>query len=97
MSEPSWLRATRRSYAAVAEFAPVLRPGGELLGAFQVGTERISLEHAYGHAVSLVVHRRPPEKVAELLVEAGLDVHAELLRGPEHGEKCSQGFLLARR
>jgi SAM-dependent methyltransferase len=36
-----------------AEFHRVLGPGGHLLLAFQVGDERVHLEQAYGHPVSL--------------------------------------------
>jgi ubiquinone/menaquinone biosynthesis C-methylase UbiE len=80
-----------------AEFARVLRPGGQLLVAFQAGSERVRLEQAYGHPVSLVVHRRSPEEVTALLRDAGLHVHARLVREPEHWEKCPQAYLLARR
>jgi ubiquinone/menaquinone biosynthesis C-methylase UbiE len=80
-----------------AEFARVLRPGGELLLAFQAGSEQVRLEQAYGHPVSLIVHRRSPDEVAGLLRDAGLDVHARLVRAPERREKCPQAYLLARR
>jgi len=79
------------------EFARVLRPGGELLVAFQVGAEQVRLVQAYGHPVSLVVHRRSPDEVADLLRNAGFHVHARLVREPERWEKCPQAYLLARR
>jgi SAM-dependent methyltransferase len=88
---------TDRLPEVFAEFARVLRPGGELLMAFQVGSDQVRLEQAYGHPVSLVVHRRSPEVVADLLRAAGLDVHARLVRQPERWEKCPQAYLLARR
>jgi SAM-dependent methyltransferase len=88
---------TDRLPEVFAEFARVLRPGGELLMAFQAGSEQVRLEQAYGHPVSLVVHRRSPDEVAGLLRNVGLDVHARLVREPERWEKFSQAYLLARR
>jgi SAM-dependent methyltransferase len=80
---------------AFAEFHRVLGPGGHLLLAFQVGDERVHLEQAYGHAVSLDAYRLSPDRVAELLSQAGLVVHARLLREPEGREKVQQAYLLA--
>jgi hypothetical protein len=80
-----------------AEFVRVLRPGGELLTAFQAGSEQLRLEQAYGHPVTLVVHRGSPDEVTDLLRDAGLDVHAHLVREPELREKCPQAHGLARR
>jgi hypothetical protein len=80
-----------------AEFVRVLRCGGEVLLAFQAGSEQVRLEHAYGHPVSLVVYRRPPDEVAALLTDAGFEVHARLVREPERWEKSPQAYLLARR
>jgi SAM-dependent methyltransferase len=78
-----------------AEFHRVLGPGGHLLLAFQAGDEPVHLEQAYGHAVSLDVYRRSPEQVGTLLGQAGLVVHAQLIRGPEGFEKSQQAYLLA--
>jgi SAM-dependent methyltransferase len=80
-----------------AEFHRVLAPGGRLLLAFKVGDERVRLEQAYGHAVSLDVYRLPPDHVAELLSQAGLVETARLVREPDETEKTRQGFLLARK
>jgi hypothetical protein len=88
---------TDRLPAVFTEFARVVRAGGELLLAFQAGSEQVRLDHAYGHPVSLVVHRRSPEQVARLLCDAGFGVHARLVREPERWEKCPQAYLLARR
>lgn len=78
-----------------AEFYRVLGPGGQLLLAFQVGDECVHLEHAYGHAVSLNAYRLSPDRIGELLSQAGLVVHARLLREPEDPEKIQQAYLLA--
>ena len=83
--------------AVLAELARVLRPGGELLLAFQAGDEPVHLSHAYGHDVRLVNHRRPPALVEELLARAGLVVHTRLLREPIGWEKSPQAYLMARR
>ncbi len=80
-----------------AEFHRVLAPGGHLLIAFKVGDEQVRLEQAYGHPVSLDVYRFPPDRVAELLGQAGLVEVARLVREPDEHEKTPQGFLLARR
>ena len=82
--------------AVLAELARVLRPGGHLLVAFQVGDEPVQLREAYGHHVSLVVHRRQPDLVSALLADAGLAVHTRLIRDPEGREKSPQAYLLAR-
>ncbi|MEY2242596.1 class I SAM-dependent methyltransferase [Streptomyces sp. BF23-18] len=81
----------------LAEFRRVLAPGGHLLIAFKVGDEQVRLEHAYGHAVDLDVHRFPPERVAGLLRAAGLSEVARLVREAEAPEKTPQAFILARR
>lgn len=80
-----------------AEFHRVLSPGGHLQLAFKVGDERRRLEHAYGHPVSLDVYWLPPDHVAELVVQAGFVVHAQLVREPNETERQPQGYLLARK
>jgi SAM-dependent methyltransferase len=81
-----------------AEFHRVLAPGGHLLLAFQVGDgERVHLLQAYGHAVSFHAYRLSPDHVTELLSQAGLVVHARLVREPEEPEKLQQAYLLARK
>jgi SAM-dependent methyltransferase len=81
-----------------AEFHRVLAPGGHVLLAFQVGDEPLHLAEPFGHAVSLDFHRRQPDHVAGLLRQAGLAVHARLLREPDEGvEKTQQAYLLARK
>ncbi|WP_371477796.1 class I SAM-dependent methyltransferase [Kitasatospora sp. NBC_00315] len=84
-----------------AEFHRVLAPGGYLQLAFQVGDEPLHLTEALGHPVSLDLHRRRPERVAEQLALAGIPVRARLLReADEEGEfpeRTPQAFLLARK
>lgn len=74
----------------------MLGPGGHLLLAFQVGGgECLRREHAYGHVVFLDVYRLAPDRVAELMSEAGLIVRARLIRDPDEPEKLQQAYLLA--
>jgi SAM-dependent methyltransferase len=80
-----------------AEFHRVLAPGGQLLLAFQVGDERVHLERAYGHVVSLDTFRLSPDRICELLTQCGLVVHARLLREPDESEKTKQAYLMARK
>jgi SAM-dependent methyltransferase len=80
-----------------AELARVLVPGGRLLLAFQAGDERVRLEHAYGHPISLDAYRLAPDRVEGLLGAAGLAVHARMLREPTPPEKVRQAYLLAQR
>ena len=86
---------------AFAEFHRVLAPDGHVQLAFQVGDEPLHLTEAFGHTISLDFHRRPPERVAELLEQAGLVVRARLLRERDDDgafpERTAQAFLLARK
>jgi SAM-dependent methyltransferase len=79
--------------AAFAEFHRVLRPGGHVVLAFQVGGETGMRTEAFGHEIALTWHRRPPERVAALLAAAGLPVRATLVREPEPTEKVPQAYL----
>ncbi|MEU6343523.1 class I SAM-dependent methyltransferase [Streptomyces sp. NPDC046977] len=83
--------------AVVAEYHRVLAPGGHLLLAFKAGDGHVRLEHAYGHPVTLDVHRHPPDRVAALLAEAGFTETACLVRAASGVERTPQAFLLVRR
>jgi SAM-dependent methyltransferase len=78
-----------------AEFHRVLEPGGCLVVAFQVGDEPVRYSEAFGHAVALEFRRLQPDRVAELLHQAGFTVRARLERAPEGVETTPQAFLLA--
>ncbi|MEW2080748.1 class I SAM-dependent methyltransferase [Streptomyces sp. NPDC005283] len=80
-----------------AEFHRVLAPGGHLLLAFQVGDEPLHLARPFGHPVSLDFRRLSPDRVAELLQQAGLVVDARMLREPGRDEKVQQAHLMARK
>ncbi|MFZ4264307.1 class I SAM-dependent methyltransferase [Streptomyces arboris] len=86
---------------AFAEFHRVLAPGAPVQLGFQVGDEPLRMTEALGEEVSLVFHRRQPERVAALLRAAGLEVRAMVRKerdteGP-FPERTPQGFVLARR
>ncbi|WP_377267148.1 hypothetical protein [Peterkaempfera sp. SMS 1(5)a] len=59
------------------------------------------LEEAFGRDISLDVHRRQPDRVAELLRDAGLTVRVRVLRERDEDgpfpELTSQALLPARR
>jgi SAM-dependent methyltransferase len=80
-----------------AELHRVLAPGGRLVLAFQAGDERVHIEHAYGHDVSVDAYRLPPERIADLVTAAGGVVDAQLVRAPTADEKRPQAYLLAHR
>jgi SAM-dependent methyltransferase len=80
-------------------FHRVLAQGGHLLLAFQVGDEPLHLARPMGHPVSLDFHRRQPDRLVELLEEAGFALRGRLLREPDDSgqETTQQAFLLARK
>ena len=81
-----------------AEFHRVLAPGGHLLLAFQVGDEPMHATEAFGHQVTLDFHRRRPERVADLLVDAEFDVLSRMVREPRGPrERTQQAYLLAQK
>ncbi|BCL13875.1 class I SAM-dependent DNA methyltransferase [Micromonospora sagamiensis] len=80
-----------------AEFRRVLAPGGHLLVAFQVGEDILHLSSAFGRDIALDFRRLVPERVVELLEQAGLSVQARLRREPRPHERSPQAMLLARR
>lgn len=79
------------------ELARVLRPGGVLALAFQVGDERRRISRGYGHDVALDAYRLQPEVVAGLMADSGLVVEAKLVRQPEPPEKTPQAYLVVRK
>ena len=84
--------------AVVAELRRVLRPGGYLLLAFQVGDDTLHFDQAFGHAVDLDFHRLAPDAVEALTESAGLTTVARLVRAPEQQGPAAavpQGFVLA--
>lgn len=86
-----------RQHLLFGEFARVVRPGGWLLLAFQVGDDVVNVRHAYGHDVELDAYRQAPDRIRDLLAAAGFTEHARLLREPVAPEKVPQAYVFARR
>jgi SAM-dependent methyltransferase len=83
--------------AAFAEFGRVLRPGGRLQLAFQVGDGPVEIEQAYGHRVSATAYRLDPDHIEQLLRAAGFTVLTRQVRAPIEPETTPQAYLLAGR
>jgi SAM-dependent methyltransferase len=82
--------------AVLDEFRRVLRVGGWLLMAFQVGDGHVHRSVAYGHDVDLDNYFRDLGNVTQMLERAGFHVWARLEREPEPPEKSRQAYVLAR-
>ena len=83
--------------AVVAEFRRVLRPGGYLALAFQVGSDTRHYDEAFGHEVALDFHRLDPDDVAATLADCGFVLDARLVRVPEARSNVAalpQAFLI---
>jgi SAM-dependent methyltransferase len=82
---------------ALAEFRRVLRPGGVLMLAFQIGDAayRPAVVDEMGLAVTW--YRQRPDDLVELLAAAGFAVLARAERAPAGTESTPQGYLLATR
>lgn len=84
----------------VAETARVVRPGGHVLLAFQVGSGSRDVANSYralGHDVSLTRFHRTPDQMIDALDVAGFETAVRLSRAPVEGEKDPQAFLIANR
>ena len=78
------------------QFSRVLRPGGPLLLGFHVGdTSKLKTEGYGGHPMKVYVHRRRPADLSGPLREAGFEVEAHLLLGPD--SSLPGALLFARR
>jgi SAM-dependent methyltransferase len=75
-----------------AEFHRTLAAGGHLLVGFHAGDEHLRPERSYGHPVSYDAYLLPPDRIIELLSQAGIIVTARLLFD---GTKWPQACLLA--
>jgi len=81
--------------AVFSEFSRVLAPGGYLLVGFHVGDGDRPRRVAFRDDVSVDAYDVTPERVADLSIQAGLVVHAQLLRTAQGREKRPQASLIA--
>lgn len=65
--------------------------------AFQVGDERVHVGEWFGTPVSVDAYRWLPDRVADLLGQAGFAVLAQLLREADESEKVQRAYLLAKK
>jgi len=81
-----------------AEFRRVLAPGGHALVAFQVGAdELLHRTEWFGRTIALDRYWLVPDRVAELLTQAGFEIRARMVREPDGpAEKVQRAYLLAR-
>src|SRR6201999_3491001 len=61
------------------EFGRVLRPGGELLLAFQAGHEQVHLHQAYGHAITLDAYSMTPAWIVDKLTAEGVITYTQIM------------------
>jgi SAM-dependent methyltransferase len=81
---------------ALAEFARVLAPDGQILLAFQTGAGEVRHQTDWhGHAVALEHYRRTPADVTARLAAADLHVHTTVTRDPVPAELAPRCYLLA--
>jgi len=79
----------------LTEFHRVLAPGGQLMLAFQVGSDRMHRDEVFDKPVCLDWYRQHPEEVAQLLREGGFEPWSTTVRAAEGTESRPQGFILA--
>jgi SAM-dependent methyltransferase len=83
-----------------AEAARVVRPGGHVLLAFQVGSGSRDVASGYralGHDVELTRFLRTLDQMIDVLVAAGFGIVLQLERAPASGERDPQAFLIGAR
>ncbi|WP_433325702.1 class I SAM-dependent methyltransferase [Spirillospora sp. CA-294931] len=80
---------------AIAEFHRALAPGGHLVLAFQIGDEPLRVDQPHGHPVALDSYRWQPDRVTELLADAGFVMAAHLTTPPNKYDTTPQAYLLA--
>ena len=80
------------------EFHRALRPGGQLLLAFQASEgEHIHMTERYGLDISLDYYFRTPAEVAGYLAGAGLTLDAQVRVEPRGAQRLGRAFTLAHR
>ncbi|HTJ32161.1 MAG TPA: class I SAM-dependent methyltransferase [Dactylosporangium sp.] len=82
---------------ALAEFHRVLRPGGVLMLAFQIGDEAYCPVVVQEMGLEVTWYRQQPDDLVELLAAGGFSLLFRAERAPAAGESTPQGYLLATR
>ena len=80
---------------AFAEFYRVLAPGGILMLAFQVGSEKRHRDEAFGKAINCDWYRQQPDDIIVLLRAAGFNSWSTTVLEAEGPESVPQGFVIA--
>lgn len=81
---------------AVAEVARVLRPGGTVLVTFHIGDSVLRKTEGYGgHPMTLDVHRRPVQRMADELQAHSLRVELQVEHRLDDTSRSPQGLVLA--
>lgn len=81
----------------LAGFHRLLRPGGHLLLAFQIGDGVTRRDRAEGIPVRLDFHRLDLDRTADLALAAGFEVVSRTRQEQQPGESTPQGILLCRK
>jgi hypothetical protein len=82
----------------LAEFHRVLIPDAPLMLAFQIGDGPKHFAEAWGQEVDLTIHRRRPERVAAMLVQAGFHVLVSTVHEPASTQPTRQAaYVIARK
>jgi SAM-dependent methyltransferase len=80
----------------LAEFHRALRPGGQVLLAFQASEgEHIHMTERYGQDIALDYYFRTPAQIATFLTEAGLTLAAQARVEPTGQQRWGRAFTLA--
>ncbi|MFI6401114.1 class I SAM-dependent methyltransferase [Streptomyces sp. NPDC050548] len=78
------------------EFQRALRPGGQILLAFQASDgEHIHMTERYGLDISLDYYFRTPAEVAGFLTGAGLTLDAQVRVEPRGAQRLGRAFVVA--
>jgi SAM-dependent methyltransferase len=77
-----------------AEFHRVLVPGGHLMLAFQVGSDKHHRDEVFGKPIDCDWYRQQPDDVVGLLRAVGFDHWSTTVREAEDSESLPQGFVI---
>lgn len=77
-----------------AEFRRVVRPGGPVALAFQIGDEVVRITQAYGHAVEANAYRLSPDRIVAELADAGFTLRWQTFRAQEPPAKTPTAYLI---